>query len=110
MRTPALVVAGDQDVGRHLTTRGADWYADPYFLSPGPKCLLTSFWGKHGLGGIAGYDAVETTDESPERVEAVGRLTWAYLRSVLYPDDPSWSTARTALEAMDHPPGRAECK
>ena len=45
MTTPALVVMGDQDVSPHLTVRGADWYADPYHLSTGPKSLLTLFGG-----------------------------------------------------------------
>ncbi len=93
MTTPTLVVAGDQDVSPHLTVRGADWHADPYELSTGPKSLLTLSGGEHGLGGVSGYDAGETTDESPERVAVVQRLTWAYLRSALYPDDPAWSVA-----------------
>jgi hypothetical protein len=32
-------------------------------------------WPPHGLGGVAGYDAAETTDENPRRVAAVARLT-----------------------------------
>ena len=66
MTTPALVVAGDSDVSPHLTVRGSDWHADPYYLSNGPKCLLTLFGATHGLGGVSGYDVAETTDESPE--------------------------------------------
>ncbi len=65
MTTPTLVVVGDQDVSPHLTMRGADWHADPYRLSTGPKCLLTLFGAGHGLGGISGYDVAETTDEKP---------------------------------------------
>jgi len=42
---------------------------------------------------ISGYDAAETTDENPERAAAVQRLTWAYLRSALYPEDGAWSAA-----------------
>lgn len=110
MTTPALVVAGDQDASPHLTTRGADWHADPYFLSPGPKCLLTLFGAEHGLGGISGYDAAETTDENPERVAAVQRLTWAYLRTALYPEDPAWPAACAALRDSPNPLGRVECK
>jgi predicted dienelactone hydrolase len=45
MTTPTLVVVGDADVSPHFTTRGADWHADPYFLSPSPKALLTLFGG-----------------------------------------------------------------
>jgi hypothetical protein len=111
MTTPALVVAGDgdKDVSQHLTVRGADWHADPYRLSTGPKCLLTLFGAGHGLGGVAGYDAAETKDESPERVAAVERLTWAYLRSALYPGDSAWSAARAALTKLNEL-GRVECK
>jgi fermentation-respiration switch protein FrsA (DUF1100 family) len=109
MTTPALIVVGDSDVSPHLTVRGADWHADPYFVSTGPKCLLTLFGAKHALGGISGYDAAETTDESPERVAAVQRLTWAYLRSVLYPEDSAWSAACAALEGL-RTLGRVECK
>lgn len=110
MTTPALVVAGDQDVSPHLTVRGADWHADPYFMSPGPKCLLTVFGAEHGLGGVSGYDAAETTDENPERVAAMQRLTWAYLRTALYSDDQSWLAACAALSEAQDPPGRVECK
>lgn len=100
MKTPALVVAGDSDVSPYLTTRGADWHADPYTFSTGSKSLLTLFGGEHGLGGVAGYDVAETTDESIERVGAVQRLSRAYLRSALYPEDPIWSAACAALEGV----------
>ena len=110
MTTPALVVAGDKDVSPHLTVRGADWHADPYFLSTGPKCLLTLFGAEHGLGGVSGYDVAETTDESPERVAAVQRLTWAYLRTELYPEDPAWPAACAALRGAPSPLGRVESK
>ena len=46
------------------------------------------------LGGISGKDAKLTTDESPERVAAVQRLSLAYLRSILYPEDPAWRDTR----------------
>jgi predicted dienelactone hydrolase len=110
MTAPALVVAGDKDTSAHLTVRGPDWHTDPYFLSPGPKSLLTLFDAEHGLGGISGYDVAETTDENPERVSAVQRLTWAYLRTELYPGDSAWQTARDALTAGPHPLGRVESK
>ncbi len=111
MTTPALVVYGDQDIDteHHLTVRGPDWHADPYVLSGGPKCLLTLFGAKHNLGGISGYDAAEATDENPERVAAVQRLTWAYLRSTLYSGDPSWANARSAFEEMKDL-GKIDCK
>ncbi len=110
MTIPALVVAGDKDTSPHLTVRGADWHTDPYFLSPGPKSLLTLFDAEHGLGGVSGYDVAETTDENPERVAAVQRLTWAYLRTALYPEDPAWPAARASLMDGPNPLGRVECK
>ena len=110
MTTPALVVAGDKDTSPHLTVRGAEWHTDPYHLSPGPKSLLTLFDAEHGLGGISGYDAAETTDENPERVAAVLRLTGAYLRTELYPGDSAWQAARDALTTGPDPFGRVESK
>ena len=110
MATPALVVAGDKDASAHLTVRGPDWHTDPYVLSPGPKTLLTLFDAEHGLGGISGYDVAETTDENPERVAAVQRLTWAYLRTELYPGDPAWQTACDELTAGPDPLGRIESR
>jgi predicted dienelactone hydrolase len=110
MTTPTLVVAGDKDASTHLTVRGPDWHTDPYFLSPGRKSLLTLFDAEHGLGGISGYDVAETTDENPERVAAIQRLTWAYLRGELFPGDSAWPTARDALTASPTPLGRVESK
>ncbi len=110
MTTPALVVAGDKDASAHLTVRGPDWHADSYYLSPGPKSLLVLFDAEHGLGGVAGYDAAETTDENPERVAAVQRLTWAYVRTELYPGDSAWQAERHALTAGPSPLGRVESK
>ncbi|MEU2870567.1 chlorophyllase [Streptomyces olivoreticuli] len=110
MTTPALVVAGEKDDSPHLTVRGPDWHADPYFLSPGPKSLFTLFDAEHGLGGVSGYDVAETTDENPERVSAVQWLTWAYLRTELYPGDSAWQAARDALTAEPNPLGRVESK
>lgn len=100
MTTPALVVIGDRDASTYLCVRGPAWHADPYTLSTGPKSLLTLFGGEHILGGVSGYDAAETTDENPERVATIQRMTWAYLRSTLYPGDPAWQTACSALEAL----------
>jgi predicted dienelactone hydrolase len=109
MLPPTLVIAGDKDVSP-LTVRGADWFTDPYFLSPGNKCLVTLFGAQHLLGGISGYLVTETTDENPARVAAVQRLTWAYLRSALDPKDPAWPAARSALTEGSNPLGRVECK
>lgn len=100
MTTPTLVVVGDKDNSPHLTTRGADWHSDPYFLSTGRKSLMTLFGAGHGLGGVSGYDVAETTDESPERVAFVQRLTWAYLRSALFPEDAAWPIACAAFEKL----------
>ncbi|WP_244258387.1 alpha/beta fold hydrolase [Streptomyces sp. Tu 2975] len=110
MTTPALVVAGDKDDSRHFTDMGPSWHADPYTLAPGPKTLLTLFDAEHGLGGIAGYDAAETTDENPERVTALARLTAAYLRTRLHPDTPAWRTACEALTTGPGAVGRVESK
>ncbi|MGW2935369.1 alpha/beta hydrolase family protein [Streptomyces sp. NPDC001156] len=110
MTTPALVVAGDKDTSPHLTVRGADWHTDPYHLSPGPKSLLTLFGAEHGLGGVSGYDVAETTDENPERVAAVQRLSWAYLRTEFHPADPAWQAAQDALTTGPDPLGRVESK
>ncbi|MFF4527492.1 alpha/beta hydrolase family protein [Streptomyces bluensis] len=110
MRTPTLVVAGDKDSSAHLTVRGPDWHTDPYFLSPGPKSLLTLFDAEHGLGGVSGYDVAETTDENPARVATVQQLTWAYLRTELYPGDSAWQAACDALAAASDPLGRVESK
>lgn len=98
MVTPTLVVTGDNDVNPHLTIRGADWHADPYTLSPGKKWLFTLSDGEHGLGGISGYDAKETTDENPDRLEAVGRMTSAWLRTIFDEKDDAWPVACKALE------------
>ena len=110
MTTPTLVVAGDSDVSPHLTVRGADWHADAYHRSPGSKCLLIVFGGRHGLGGVAGYDAKETDDENPDRLAVVQRMTWAYLRSALHGGDPAWSEACQALADHASSQGRVECK
>ncbi|MBY0163549.1 alpha/beta fold hydrolase [Cytobacillus firmus] len=109
MSTPTLVVAGDHDQSR-LSTRGPDWFTDPYFLSPGRKSLLTLFGAEHSLGGISGYSVAETTDESPERVALIQRLTVAYLRNTLDLEDSSWSAACAALEESAIPLGRIESK
>ncbi|KAJ5125828.1 hypothetical protein N7526_008005 [Penicillium atrosanguineum] len=110
MTTPALVVIGDSDEQPYLTTRGPEYHADAYYSSKGPKSLLTITGGRHGLGGVSGYDAAEAADdECPERLATVQRLTWAYLRSRLYPEDPAWSEACFILQRF---PGlaRAESK
>jgi predicted dienelactone hydrolase len=110
MTTRTLVVAGGEDVSPHLSTRGADWHADPYRLGPGADSLLTLVGAKHGLGGIAGYDAKETDDEDPDRLAVTQRMTWAYLRSALRNGDPAWLDACRALETHGAGIGRVESK
>jgi len=109
MTAPTLIVAGDHDWGG-LSTRGADWWRDAYDLSPSPKALFTAFGGEHALGGIAGYEARETTDERPQRVAAIQRLSTAFLRSSLYPGDPAWANAVATLAAHAMPEGSIESK
>jgi hypothetical protein len=111
MTTPALIVAGDKDDSRHFTDIGPDWHTDPYRLAPAPKTLLTLFDAEHLLGGISGYDAAETTDENPERVAALARLTSAYLRTQFQlGDQDSWQVACQALTTEANPVGRVESK
>jgi len=109
MTTPALVVAGDHDQSA-LTTRGPDWFTDPYTHSPGSKSLLTLFGAEHSLGGIPGYEVAETTDENPARVALLQHLTTAYLRSALHPADNAWKEAVTVLAEDADPLGRVESK
>jgi predicted dienelactone hydrolase len=97
MRTPTLVVIGDKDFTWELSSKGAEYHADPYTLSPGPKSLLTIVGGEHLLGGVTGYDTAGTTDENPERVALIQRLSLAYLRSTLYEGDSGWAQASAAF-------------
>lgn len=109
MTTPALVVAGDHD-DLPLSVRGPEWMTDPYFLSPGSKSLLTLFGAQHSLGGIAGYEARETTDDHPGRVALIQRLSWAYLRHALGIEDFSWTAAQKTLSETPSPLGRIQSK
>jgi len=90
MTLPSLVVTGTEDFAPVFSER-KDWRADAYRLSPSPKALLTLEGAGHLFGGISGYDAKETSDENPDRVADVQRITWAYLRSALYPGDEAWN-------------------
>lgn len=109
MTAPTLIVVGDHDMGR-LSTREADWWRDAYDLGPSPKALFTAFGGEHALGGISGYEARETTDERPQRVAAIQRLSTAFLCSALYPGDPAWAEALATLKAEATPEGSIETK
>ena len=64
----------------------------------------------NGFGGISGYDAKETSDESPERVAALQRITWAYLRTTLFPGDDAWDVVTQELATAENPTGRIESK
>jgi dienelactone hydrolase len=109
LTTPVLVVAGDHDQSP-LSTRGPDWFTDVYVFSPGAQSLLTVFGGEHSLGGIHGYNARDTTDESPARVALIREAAAAYLRSALGVDDTAWKQAQTELARATGPIGRIDSK
>ncbi|WP_320781051.1 chlorophyllase [Streptomyces sp. CRN 30] len=109
MTTPALLVAGDKD-DSPLSVRGPDWFTDGFTHSPGDKALLTLFGAEHSLGGITGHESTETTDESPERVALLRRLTTAWLRTALGADAAAWPTERAAPQAGPHPLGEVRSK
>lgn len=90
MTLPSLVVTGTEDFASVFSER-KDWRSDAYRMSPSPKALLTLEGAGHLFGGISGYDAKETSDESPDRVADVQRISWAYLRSTLFPNDDAWA-------------------
>lgn len=90
MSTPALVIAGDEDVSQ-MSTRGADWFLDAYELSPAPKDLLVVPGGEHTLGGIAGEAVAETTDPDPDRVVLVADAISAYLLDALEVEPSRWA-------------------
>ena len=109
LTAPALIVAGDKDQS-HLSTRGPDWFTDPYTHSPGPKSLLTLFGAEHSLGGVCGHEVAETTDASPSRVALIQRLTTAFLRGALHADDTDWRAEVTTLAADPSPLGELRSK
>ena len=47
---------------------------------------------------------------NPARVALVQQLTYAYLRTALYPEDASWAVASQALRESPQPLGRIACK
>ncbi|MGK3949892.1 alpha/beta hydrolase family protein [Microbacterium sp. K2] len=109
LTTPTLVVAGDHDQSK-MSSRGPDWFTDAYTHSPGATDLLTFFGAEHGLGGIVGYEVAETTDEDPQRVAVIQRLSTAYLRTALHVDESSWPAARAAFGDGVEPIGRVESR
>jgi hypothetical protein len=110
LTTRTLVVVGEKDYSAHLTVNGPAWHADAFYGSPGADCLMTVLGAEHGLGGISGYDAKETQDEDPERLEVVLRMTWAYLRSALRDGDETWDVARQALAAKASQHATVACR
>lgn len=109
MTGTGLVVAGDKDQHPNFSERH-DWRADAYTFSPGSKSLLTLYGAEHSLGGVSGYDVAEATDADPERLGLVQRLTWAYLRSAVYPEDTAWADASAAMSAHQPFQGRIDSK
>jgi len=109
LTTPTLVIAGDHDQSK-MSSRGPDWFTDAYTYSPGATDLLTFYGAEHALGGIVGYEVAETTDENPERVAVIQRMSTAYLQSALRVDENSWSAARAAFNSSVEPIGRADSK
>lgn len=101
MQTPALVIAGDKDVSP-ISSKGVKYYMDAFYQSPGKKDLLTLKDGEHMLGGVTGYDAAETTDENPARVEIIQKMTTAYLRSFFNPQDKSWENELKKLNETEN--------
>ncbi len=103
--------AGPRDRGGSRPVRPVRSGAGLVYRPVLPECrrqepLLTLFGAEHSLGGIPGYNVTETTDENPERVALIQRLTWAYLRSAFYPEVPSWLAARSALTEGPNPLAR----
>lgn len=101
MRTQTLVVAGDEDLGPHLTVRGVDWHEDAYWKGGGEGDLLRLRGGKHGLGGVSGYDTKEAADEeNVDMVEVVRRVTLGWLRRELSDDVDAWNDVQGALKDL----------
>ncbi|MEZ7003617.1 alpha/beta hydrolase family protein [Streptomyces sp. AD55] len=100
MTAPALVVAGGKDQSQ-LSTRGPEWFTDAYRLGPSPKSLLAIAEGEHTLGGVAGEQVAETTDEDPDRVALVADAICAYLLDALRIDDAAWTALHNAGAAGD---------
>ena len=109
MTLPSLVITGTKDHNERFSTR-ENWRADAYRLSPAPKSLLRMTDAEHMFGGISGYDAKEASDEDPGRVADLQRLTWAYLKSALYPADRAWSIVSGELESSKTPAGTLASK
>ena len=97
MTTRSLVICGADD-NPHFTSRGPEWHADAFHDSPGAQALVTVHGVGHGLGGIAGLDAKETEIEAPDSLEAMRRLSLAWLRTALDLDMGAWPAVIASLD------------
>jgi len=109
MILPSLIVNGDKDKNPMFSDLD-NWRADAYYQSPGPKDLLTVFGAEHIFGGISGYDALETSDENPERVAFVCETILSYIRSTFDPTDQSWEQAKKNLNGVQGALGSIDSK
>lgn len=112
MSKEALIIVGDRDKNPLFSTRD-DWRFDIYNTSPVPKTLLTLFDTGHMLGGIMGYDAFETSvteDENPETLRFIRKMSTAYIRSQLNPNDKSLEISVNELTQTENPKGKIEVK
>jgi dienelactone hydrolase len=109
LATPTLVIAGDHDQSK-MSSRGPDWFTDAFTHSPGATDLLTFYGAEHALGGIVGYEVAETTDENPERVAVIQRMSTAYLQTALNVDTNSWVAARGVFKDAADPIGHVDSK
>lgn len=99
METPAIVVFGDTKASSSIPNLGPDEHPEAFTISIGSKFLLTLVGSGNPIRGVCGYNPAQTTDEGPERVSAIQRLSWAYMLSALYPGDPAWSIACAVIES-----------
>ncbi|CAH0343293.1 hypothetical protein RHI9324_05026 [Rhizobium sp. CECT 9324] len=90
MTTRSLVVCGDAD-DPYFTNRGPEWHADAFHDAPGASALLM-------LDG-----AKETETEAPDQLEALRRLTLAWIQTALRADEGAWPSACLALEGKAAP-------
>jgi dienelactone hydrolase len=109
MTLPVLVVNGDKDKNSNFSDLD-NWRADAYHHSPGPKSLLTVFDAEHIFGGISGYDALETSDENPDRVSFLCMSILSYLRTAFDPKDNSWEDLKNEINDVPGAKGRIDCK
>jgi hypothetical protein len=66
-----------------------------------PKSLLAITNGEHTLGGIAGEEVAETTDEDPARVVLVADTVSAYLLDAFDIDHATWRRFVESADASD---------